>query len=179
MNNFEELIAKYEAVLPDSKKEEFGKVRVIEMLEYFEDARVLPFFLKVLVDETDYDLARVEITKILRIRKPKNQKEKQDIAQSLMLVLKNSETDDNYLVRQYAAMAIDKYSDIEGVFECAAEIILNTDEDINVRYNVLDVFERDGSTERTLKIFKELLKDEEFQKTANRILKEWNQYLSV
>ena len=177
MNSFEELIAKYEAVLPDSKNEQFGKVRVIEILEDVKDARVLPFFLKVLVDENDYDLARVEIAKILHIRKAKNEKEKQGIAESLMLVLKNSETDDNYLVRQYAAIAIENYSDVEGVFEFASRIILNFDEDINVRYNVLDVFERDGSTERTLKILRELLKDEEFQKTASRILKEWNQNL--
>lgn len=175
MNNFEELIAKYEAVLPDSKNEQFGKVDVIETLEDFEDLRVLPFLLKVLVDENEYDLARVEIAKILEIRKSKNEKEKQEIAQSLMIVLKYSESDDNYLVRQYAAIAIDNYSDVEGVFEFASQIILNPDEDINVRYNVLDVFERDGSTGRTLKIFRELLKDKEFQKTASRILMEWNQ----
>ena len=74
MNNFEELTSKYETVLPDSKKEQFGKVCVIEILEDCEDARVLPFFLKVLVDENDNDLARVEIAKILQIRKTKMKK---------------------------------------------------------------------------------------------------------
>ena len=173
MSNFEELIAKYESILPDSKNEEFGKLGIIEILENFEDVRVLPFFLKVFVDENEYDLARVEIAKILALRNAENKQENREIFQSLMLVLNNSE--DDYLVRQYAAMAIQNYSEIEEVFEFASHIILNPDEDIEVRYNVLDVFEREGATERTIRIFRELLNDEEFQKTASEILKEWDQ----
>jgi tetratricopeptide (TPR) repeat protein len=175
MSNSEilKLISDYSSVLPDSKGENFGKTNVIEKFGEFDDERILQFVLTILVDESEYDLARVDIAKILEYRAAKNEKEKQEIAKSLILVLKN--TEDDYLVRQYAAMAISPYSDVEGIFELATQIILNPDEDINVRYNVLDVFERDGPTEKTLKIFRELLKDEEFQKTASRILKEWNQ----
>ncbi len=174
-NEIEKLISDYYSVLPDSKQEEFGKVRIIEKFEEFVDnERILQFFLNVLIDDEDFDLARVEIAKILDIRDSENAVENQEIAQSLIHVLKNSE--DDYLVRQYVAMAMWNYVDVEGVFEFASGIILDSDEDINVRYNVLDIFFQDGATERTLKILKGLLQDEDksLQQTANRILKEWD-----
>ena len=45
-----------------------NKVSLIRRLAYFDDPRIMPFFLQVVADRNEYDLARIEVLRLLEIR---------------------------------------------------------------------------------------------------------------
>ncbi|MBT8225836.1 MAG: hypothetical protein KJO75_10105, partial [Dactylosporangium sp.] len=95
-------------MMPDSTDFEGGaKVDVVvELEDHLDDPRVLAFFLSVVADPGEYDLARIECIKILRLWPPSTATDRQRAGQVIAAVLC---ADDDYLVRQYAAMALGPY----------------------------------------------------------------------
>jgi HEAT repeat protein len=170
MADVDKLIAEYKAAKLNEKGESDEKLEVILELEDHEDEKVIPFFLNVLLNEEEYDLARIEILKILKLRDAQSQEEHNRIGKAILQVLMKSSDPD---VRNYAAMAMSKYMDVEGANTEAGNLLLNSKTDINLRHNLLAAFERFGPTEPGREVLLKLLQDEELRQAAARVLGEW------
>lgn len=146
--------------------------KIIETLEtYVDDERVLDFFLKVSADEAEYDLARIEVFKILEITHFKDEETRRRIAKTIHDVLEKSKDE---LVRSYAAMTIGRFLDIDEIFDYADKALRDSAEDENVRSSLFAAFWRIGPESRTIETMKFLLRDREFLRSAQRVLGEWN-----
>jgi hypothetical protein len=147
-----------------------GKPEIVTELEGIDDERILPFFLEVLLNELEYDLARIETLQVLRLRNCSDQEEYDQIGQAIKQVLVNSTDQD---IRNYAAMAIASYIETEGAFDVIEGILLDEKEDINLRYNAFGVIEEIGLQDRSMEILKKLIQNPEFNQPSLRLLNEW------
>jgi hypothetical protein len=147
-----------------------GKPEIVTELEGIDDERILPFFLDVLLNELEYDLARIETLQVLRLRNCSDQEEYDQIGQAIKQVLVNSTDQD---IRNYAAMAIASYIETEGAFDVIEGILLDEKEDINLRYNAFGVIEEIGLQDRSMEILKKLIQNPELNKPSLRLLNEW------
>ena len=147
-----------------------GKPEIVTELEGIDDERILPFFLEVLLNELEYDLARIETLQVLRLRNCSDQEEYDQIGQAIKQVLVNSTDQD---IRNYAAMAIASYIETEGAFDVIEGILLDEKEDINLRYNAFGVIEEIGLQDRSMEILKKLIQNPEFNQPSLRLINEW------
>ena len=147
-----------------------GKPEIVTELEGIDDERILPFFLDVLLNELEYDLARIETLQVLRLRNCSDQEEYDQIGQAIKQVLVNSTDQD---IRNYAAMAIASYIETEGAFDVIEGILLDEKEDINLRYNAFGVIEEIGLQDRSMEILKKLIQNPEFNQPSLRLINEW------
>ena len=147
-----------------------GKPEIITELEDIDDERILPFFLEVLLNEQEYDLARIETLQVLKLRNCSHQEEYDQIGQAIKQVLVNSTDQD---IRNYAAMAIASYIETEGAFDVIEGILLDEKEDINLRYNAFGVIEEIGLQDRSMEILKKLIQNPEFNQPSLRLINEW------
>jgi hypothetical protein len=147
-----------------------GKPEIVTELEDIDDERILPFFLEVLLNELEYDLARIETLQVLRLRNCSDQEEYDQIGQAIKQVLVNSTDQD---IRNYAAMAIASYIETEGAFDVIEGILLDEKEDINLRYNAFGVIEDMRLSDRSIEVLKKLTQDPELNKPSLRLLNEW------
>jgi hypothetical protein len=147
-----------------------GKPEIVTELEDIDDERILPFFLEVLLNELEYDLARIETLQVLRLRNCSDQEEYDQIGQAIKQVLVNSTDQD---IRNYAAMAIASYIETEGAFDVIEGILLDEKEDINLRYNAFGVIEEIGLQDRSMEILKKLIQNPEFNQPSLRLINEW------
>jgi hypothetical protein len=147
-----------------------GKPEIVTELEGIDDERILPFFLEVLLNELEYDLARIETLQVLKLRNCSHQEEYDQIGQAIKQVLVNSTDQD---IRNYAAMAIASYIETEGAFDVIEGILLDEKEDINLRYNAFGVIEEIGLQDRSMEILKKLIQNPELNKPSLRLLNEW------
>jgi hypothetical protein len=157
--------------LGDSSKKVGIINRLEEILEETGDERVLPFFLEVLADAREYDLARIEVLEILKLKDRGDMMTDQEIGRLIKNILVADQDDD---VRSYAAMAASKYVDVEGILEELEKIIFDEDEDINIRWNAFASIEEMGPTEESKRIMEKALRVEEFKAYAQRVLDRWN-----
>src|SRR4051812_6137420 len=99
MDRVEELIRRYS----EAKESESGnfpeKIEVVEALEDLPAEQVLDFFLKTVASPSEYDLARIEILKILKAHAGEYP-DRARIAQPLAAILRK---DPDTQVRTYAA----------------------------------------------------------------------------
>lgn len=170
MDVADQLIAKYKAAKLNEKGESDEKIDVIIELEDLKSEKVIPFFLNVLLNEEEYDLARIEILKILKLRDSQDPQEHNRIGRAILQVLTKSS---DLLVRNYAAMALSKYLDVEGANAEAGNLLLNSQTNIDLRHNLLSAFERFGPTEPGREVLLKLLQDEDLRQSAARVLGEW------
>jgi hypothetical protein len=170
MERAEKLIAEYKAAKLNAKGESDEKIEIILDLEDNADEKVIPFFLSVILDEEEYDLARIEVLKILKLRDAKDPEEHHKIGKAILQVLTKSADPD---VRNYAAMAMAPYLDVERANLEAGNLLLNSKTDINLRHNLLSAFERFGPTEPGREVLLKLLQDEDMRQSAARVLGEW------
>jgi hypothetical protein len=147
-----------------------GKPEIVTELEGIDDERILPFFLEVLLNELEYDLARIETLQVLKLRNCSDQEEYDQIGQAIKQVLVNSTDQD---IRNYAAMAIASYIETEGAFDVIEGILLDEKEDINLRYNAFGVIEDMRLSDRSIEVLKKLTQDPELNKPSLRLLNEW------
>jgi hypothetical protein len=147
-----------------------GKPEIVTELEDIDDERILPFFLEVLLNELEYDLARIETLQVLRLRNCSDQEEYDQIGQAIKQVLVNSTDQD---IRNFAAMAIASYIETEGAFDVIEGILLDEKEDINLRYNAFGVIEDMRLSDRSIEVLKKLTQDPELNKPSLRLLNEW------
>jgi hypothetical protein len=86
--------------------------------------------LEALSDAREYDLARIEILKVLELRRRSDSSEDELIGQSIRRILADDPDDD---VRTYAAMAASNYMDVEGVLDEVERTLFNESEETNIR----------------------------------------------
>lgn len=147
------------------------KVDIVRRLENLTDERVLPFFMRVLASQQEYDLARIEILRILEVRRARDAHEGELIGKLIQRMLSSDPDDD---VRNYAAMAISSYMDVKGSLEVVEGIIFNVEEEINLRWNAFTAVERMGPTREGELMLHRLLKDDQFKGSAQRVLSQWD-----
>jgi len=171
LDRVEELIRLFEGekLSEDPAAEYPERIRIIEELEEIQDPRVISFFVDVVLNKDEYDLARIEILRILRVRAPKED-EYGVIGRALIRVL--IEDTDN-LVKNYAAMALSSYMNTPGALDVVKEIVLDVDADRNLRYSAFGALEEAGVGRFTTDVMRELLKDDEMQDSAESVLNEW------
>jgi hypothetical protein len=129
----EQQIAAYRAVPFDEDGEAWGKVSALEALEdHLPDERVLDFFLEVIADPAEYDLAGVELAKLFELDPVPAQRAR--IGELLAAALVAEEDD---LVRQWLARAVACYTDVPAARAAAIGRVLDPEEDEDVRHNCL------------------------------------------
>ncbi|MEW6127921.1 MAG: hypothetical protein AB1757_12855 [Acidobacteriota bacterium] len=170
MDEVGRLISEFKAAKLDANGECDEKIDLILELEELEDPRIMPFFLEVIGNENEYDLARIEVLKILKLRDRRSPEEHERIGKAILEVLAKSKDAD---VRNYAAMALAKYLDVEGANTEAGNLLLNSKTQIDLRHNLFFAFERFGETDDGREVMLKLLQDEEFRQSAARVLGDW------
>ncbi|HMA35004.1 MAG TPA: hypothetical protein VKY74_11055 [Chloroflexia bacterium] len=131
---------------------------------------MLSFFLDVISDITEYDLARVEILKLLPAH-DYTHSDRLKITQTLIQIFFNKS--DDHLVRQWAAIAIQHYMDTTSAIEAIRKIVLDSEEGVVLRHNAFWALRNLGPTNQSVEVMRLLVSDEEFRSPATRILKEW------
>ncbi|WP_051830347.1 MULTISPECIES: HEAT repeat domain-containing protein [Streptomyces] len=142
---------------------------IVELEDHLDDARVLSFFVSVISDPAEYDLARIECIKILRLWPPDAAAGRQRVGRAMVAALQVGE---DYLVRQWAARSLESYVGDTVVFEALATAVLH-DGDPNVRDNALSSLQRAGRDDRSAELLRQLVSDPELGRAAARTLQSW------
>ncbi|MDF6043096.1 HEAT repeat domain-containing protein [Streptomyces sp. JH14] len=130
---------------------------------------IVPFLTCLTADTEEYDLARVEATKALRLRPPAEAEFRLRAGRALLAVLRGP---DENLVRQYAAMALGPYADDPEVHEVLAAAIMD-DFDRLVRDNALAALDEAGPSDKRIEVLHRLSEDAALGHEAVRILSSW------
>ncbi len=77
------------------------------------------------------------------------------------------------MVRDYAIMAVANFSDIGEMFEAVIEILLDSGEDIDTRWNAFSFVRSVGNTSRTRDVLNRLHHDPDFGKASDELLGQW------
>ncbi|VTS00660.1 hypothetical protein, partial : Uncharacterized protein (Fragment) OS=Paenibacillus alvei TS-15 GN=PAALTS15_05618 PE=4 SV=1: PT-HINT [Tuwongella immobilis] len=172
VNQITTLIAAYRAEETASLQDpdrDSQKVRMIAELEnHSADSAVLSFLLEVAGDPNEYDLARIEVFNVLYVRRIATDAEQIQIGRVLTKVLRSNDDDDN--VKNYAAIAAASYMAVPEVDEVIEKIVLDSQADPNLRANAFAAIERSPRTLHRIRLFQNLLQDDQFSQTARRIL---------
>lgn len=173
MDKVSELFARFQVVEPDSEEEEYDKIEIILELENLKDPGILPFFLQRVADADEYDLARIEILKIFGVRE--NQPEEYKlIAGAIQRIL---QTADDYLVKQWAARVSAVYVKDADLFNTILQVAADSDENDDVRHNVLSFIERKGYNSYSVKTLEIIALSAEdiasLKNAAQKLLREW------
>ncbi len=166
MHKFEDLIRSFQGNQSVSEK-----ASIIVTLEDLDDSRVLPFFLQTLRDKSEYDVVRIEILKILRLRIFSDHQQQNTAAEVITDILS---ADSDNLVRQFAAIATSNFMDVSGVESLVETIVTNSSEERDVRWNLFGALERAGPDGRRSSIVERLCEDLQFRQAAQRVLRKWS-----
>jgi len=148
------------------------KPNIVASLEDFtDDDRVMHFLLAAVCDEQEYDLARIEILKVFDVKCFRDLTVRRNLGRAIATVLRKSE---EILVRNYAAMAAAQYMDLEEVSDTVAHILLDENEDFDLRWNAFAAIKSDGPSQRSIELLSRLRLEQEFEKSSERVLSEWN-----
>lgn len=146
-----------------------GKVEAVAALDdHVADPQVIAFLTAVTADPGEYDLARIECMKILRLWPPPTPGARRDAGRAIAAALR----EDDELVRQYAAMSLGPYLADPLVFE-ALTVALLRDDDLDVRHNALAAVEEAGPADRPAELLRRLAGDAELGPAVARILDRW------
>lgn len=147
------------------------KPRIVSALEDFaDDQTVSDFYFSVALDEQEYDLARIEVLKILEVKDFVNLDVRKKAADIIRQVLSQSKDED---VRNYAAMAAASYMDNEELVGEIERILLDASEPSNLRWNAFAAVKSNGVSQRSTNLLRTLMPDDEFKQSAARVLSEW------
>ena len=157
--------------MPDLKKKysalkEWDKVEFLMQIEFETREGMWDLLNSIILDQDDYDLARIQALKILEIAEV-NTPHKAMLAQSLAQVLKQDNDDD---VRNYAAIASRNFMEFDMVSAVAVEILQNNAEDMNIRYSVFSAIVGSQQADLRKLVLTQLLNDPEFARSAARYL---------
>jgi hypothetical protein len=171
MDGVETLIESVRQMSPATDAEGWTQVRVIEALEdHVADPRVWSLFVAVIADPAAYDIARIECIKILHLWPPDSAAGRHEVGRTVAAVLRDD--DDDYLVRQYAAMSLGPYAEDAVVLDALAHAV-HHDDDIDIRYNALASIEEAGRNDRGIELLRQLADDPELGTAVTRKLGEW------
>src|SRR4029077_20031031 len=115
---------------PDERGECHGKSTIIEELEdHLSDERVISFFLKVIADMEEFDLARLAALKILQLWEPPSDRIRSRVGQKLASTLL---AEKNVLVQQWAAIAVQNLVRVPEVFNAVTALLVDPNVNLDV-----------------------------------------------
>lgn len=172
-----ELIEKYRNFVQNqNEKEPFEKVEIVTELEdeYLKTdnkevkREILDFFFNLAQDIGEYDMARIEVFKILNVLKL-DELESEKLMETIEATLKN-ETDD--VVRQYSTFPLAKFPKSNLGIMISKKLLLDEEEDESVRYNALEALKRTGLKGELENIFYQLVEESDVKRSISRIIGE-------
>jgi hypothetical protein len=164
------LVEAYRCLPSPPDAEDAGRLTIITELEpHVGDPRVVDLYVSVISDPEEYDLARIECIKILGLWPPATRADRQRVGRAIAQTLW---PDEDYLVRQYAAMSLGAYAQDDVVFEALATVLAH-DDDIDVRHNAVDSIREAGPDDRSLTLLRRMVNDPELGSAAARTLRDW------
>lgn len=149
-------------------KSEWDRVEYIMELENSIIDDKWSLYEKVISDEEDYYLARIEVLKILALYDiPISYKD--NVASSLYTVLMTSSDDE---VREYAMMTTVNFMSYSFIVDYVKDIVVDKTQDIDYRHCAFDSLVRSLEVNEKIEILEKLLSDEILGTSAQRVLKE-------
>jgi hypothetical protein len=146
-----------------------SKLDVLLDLERVRDARVVPFLLDVLADQREATPVRIHVLKRLRngnlppVHRPA-------VGEVILRILSDRSSPD---LRVQAVLAVAEFTDIQGVPTVLGHLTLDPDEPLDVRFSAFTSLQRAGPTTECVTVFRQLLLDEAFGRSARRVLSLW------
>lgn len=172
MDAIERHILAYRSAPFDSNGEAWGKTEALKALEdLLPDDRVLNFFLDLIADPDEYDMARVEALKVLQLWGPPSEQSRGRVGRRLSEVFL---AEPDVLVQQWMAIAAENFIGLPEVFEVASMLLADPEADLDVRHNCLAAVQRLGRSDRVVGVLKPLTSDPQLGVHVRRILKEWD-----
>jgi hypothetical protein len=158
--------------VPDEQGDSYGKAAIIDALEdWLADERVVAFYLKVVADQSEFDMARIAALKILRWNPPSGEAH-QRVGRLLAATLP---IEPDVLVQQWAAIAAEYYVDVPELFATLAALVADQQVDLDVRHNCLAAIKRQRGSDQATAILQQLADDAELGISARRTLVDWDQ----
>jgi len=137
LDQIDEQIAAYLNIPNTHKDEQWGKVQIIESLEeHFADQRVLDFFLSVIADHKDYEMARLHILKYMEIADIPNPTNRQKVGECLT---NSFSKEKGWTLRCWFGRAASRFRDIPEVVRAAVDCVLDQNEYADIRINWFQV----------------------------------------
>lgn len=172
-DKIEDLIYQFKNAKRDQERiGKSAKTGIIGQLEeLMGDDRVILFFLDLLSDTQEFDLARIEVLRILECYEIKDETVRKSAADAVFKILRNDPDND---VRAWATGTASNYLSYDFVSNELERIIRNQSEDEIIRGDSFMVLRRAGFTSSRELLMRELLNDETFSKGAKQVLMEWN-----
>ena len=143
---------------------------VLQLEEHLTDPRVPALYASVIADQTEYDLARIECMKILRLWPPDDDGLRLAVGRAMAAAL----TSDDELVRQYAAKTMGPYL-ADPAAGAALAGTLSAEGDLDLRHNALNAIEEAGPAAHTTQLLRRLTSDPVLGTSVTRILVEWGE----
>jgi hypothetical protein len=171
MDAVQERIKAFGRIESDANGECHGKTTIVEELEErLDDDRVLAFYLRIIGDPSEFDLARLEALKIFQLWNAPNEEAHARVGRHLAKVLPKEE---DILVQQWIAIAAENFASVPEVFASAAKLASDSTVDLDVRHNCLSVLERLRGTQQATNVLRSLVDDEQLGVHVRRILSDW------
>jgi hypothetical protein len=155
-----------DTLLLELQSNDTDRCAIIEFLADSLDSRVVPLFLRLLLDRSEDELVRVEILKALVVRRD-NDVDRSCLSSAVCSIL---ERDDDTLVRQFAAKAMSRFVEVNGALQLLESLITDVAEDIDVRHNALAAIEANASQKICQDALQRLVSVPELGRSAARIL---------
>jgi hypothetical protein len=170
MTSVDVLAAKYRAATPTPSGESPEKVDVISALgDQLPDREALRFLLAVLRDPEEYDLARIEVCRILRARFQRDD-HTAVIGDSLAACLS---TEEDPLVRQWLANACVPYAHVPSLYDRLLICVADPAEDDAVRHSALVAIEHLGPIPDSVQALNAVRPPDPLAPTIQQVLERW------
>ena len=172
MDAIQDQIVAFDRIVPDDRGESYGKAAIIDALEdHLADERVLSFFLKVVADQAEFDMARVAALKILRLWNAPTSELHQRVGRHLARMLP---IEGDVLVQQWAAIVAEHFADVPELFAALAALLVDSHVDLDVRYNCLAAVKRLRESDEAISVLQRLAEDPEMGIHVRRTLAHWD-----
>ena len=174
MDAIQEHIATFRRLTPDELGECYGKCAIVEGMEdNLADERVLSFFLEIVADIDEYDLARIAALKILQLWSAPSDDIHLRVGRELAHVIVSEQ---DVLVQQWAAIAAENFVDVPDVFAAVVSALGDRHADLDVRHNCLSAVENLRGSEQAKNALRQVVADTEMGANVRRILTEWSSH---
>lgn len=145
------------------------KIELIRQLAHESGSQAVGLLLAILKSQTESDVAKIEVLRIMSI-KTYSGKDHEQVGAEIMGLLRSSHIEE---VRAYAALAMSGYVDMSGSFELLASIVIDEQEDLDIRHNALAALEHLGANKQNIELMNALSKDEELGTYTIEIVQKW------
>jgi hypothetical protein len=164
-------LAAYRAAKLDQNGQSHEKCEIVRDLEdHLGQPKVLAFYLDLIADPDEYDMARLEALKILQLWDPPNDRVCTRVGRRLAGVLL---AEPDVLIQQWMAIAAENFVIVAEVFSAASLLLADREADLDVRHNCLTAVQRLGPSDEVRNLLESLAPDPQLGVHVRRILKEW------